>query len=405
MATEQTDDIRAEVCEWLAKNWDPRRPLGEWWSMLADSGWAFPDHPTEWFGRGLTHDATRIVAEEIDAAGAYGPPRGIATMMVAPLLLELGTEAQKRQWLPGILDGSTVWCQLFSEPDAGSDLAGLSTTAVADGDQWIVNGQKVWTSGAHYAKWAILVARTDREAKKHHGLTFFAIDMDQPGVETRPLVQMSGDAEFNEVFLNDAVVPSANRIGEINAGWPVTLRTLSYERHSLDPEVDAGIHGRLDLTLPVHAYASGRIDDGLRGFMPKGSEAWAMLRDLLAETGAIDDPVVRQDAMRIYSWHRIAGFAALRAAARADAGVEIGAEASLGKLASTRSMRAWRDLALRVLGPRGTLSGPESALGGRIHRISLTVSGLSIAGGTDEIQRNIVGEQALGLPREPRPAA
>lgn len=401
-ATITLDDVQAEVREWLAQNWDPQRPLGEWWAMLAEAGWAFPHYPTEWSGRGLPPEAERIVAHEIAAVGAYGPPRGIATMMVAPLLLERGTEQQKQDWLPGIVDGTTVWCQLFSEPDAGSDLAGLATRAERDGDQWIVNGQKVWTSGAHYAQLAILVARTDATAAKHHGLTFFVIDMNQPGIEARPLVQMTGDAEFNEVFLTDAVLPANNLIGDINEGWGVTLRLLSYERNSLDPEADAGIHCQLDLARPADDYVSGRIDDGLQGFMPKGSESWAMLRDLLVDTGTITDPVIRQDAMRIYSWQQIARFTSLRANAQAEAGKVAGPEVSLGKLASTRAMRAWRDLTLRALGSQGMLNGPDGALDGRITQIGLSVSGMSIAGGTDEIQRNIVGEQVLGLPREPR---
>jgi alkylation response protein AidB-like acyl-CoA dehydrogenase len=403
MTTDSTDaEIGANVRGWLQQNWDPALPLGEWWAMLAASGWAFPHYPKEWSGRGLSSKAERIVAAELAAAGAYGPPRGIATMMVAPLLLELGTEQQKRDWLPGIVDGTTVWCQLFSEPDAGSDLAGLNTSAVRDGDQWIVNGQKVWTSGAHYARRAILVARTDRDAAKHHGLSFFVIEMDQPGIETRPLVQMTGDAEFNEVFLTNAELPASNLIGDVNEGWGVTLRLLSYERNSLDPETDAGIHCELDLHRPVREYASGLVDDGLRGFMPKGSESWALLHDLLIETGTSGDATIRQEAMRIYSWLQIARYASLRAAASAGAGKVAGPEVSLGKLASTRSMRAWRDLALQVLGSRGMLSGGDAALSGRITRIALSVSGMSIAGGTDEIQRNIIGEQVLGLPREPR---
>ncbi len=402
MSTDASVNTRDEIREWIAQNWDADLPLGEWWGRLAESGWAFPHYPAEWYGRGLSPAVERLVADELDAAGAYGPPRGIGTMMVAPLLLELGSDEQKRDWIPGIVDGSTVWCQLFSEPDAGSDLAGLKTTAVRDGDQWVVNGQKVWNSGAHYARLAILVARTDTEAAKHHGLTFFVIEMDQSGIETRPLVQMTGDAEFNEVFLSDAVVPAANRIGGINEGWGVTMRLLSYERNSLDPEADAGIHSRLDLSRPAGDFAKGLVDDGLQGFMPKGSDAWALLRELMVESGAVHDPVVRQRAMKVYSALQIARFTALRAAADADAGKVAGPEVSLGKLASTQVMRKWRDLALTVIGAQAMLAGGDSSHNGRITQIALSVSGMSIAGGTDEIQRNIIGENVLGLPREPR---
>jgi len=400
----ENSDIRAEVRRWITENWDPDLSLREWWGRLAESGWGFPHYPTKWFGRGLSPDVERLVADELGAAGAYGPPRGIGTMMVAPLLLELGTEQQRRDWIPGIVDGSTVWCQLFSEPDAGSDLAGLKTTAVQDGDQWVISGQKVWTSGAHYAERAILVARTDRDAAKHRGLTFFVIDMDQDEIEARPLVQMTGDAEFNEVFLSDAVVPADNRIGEINEGWGVTLRLLSYERNSLDPEADAGIHGDLDLSLPAGDYANGVVDDGLQGYMPKGSEAWALIRQLIEESEAASDPVVRQRAMRLYSGQQIARFTALRAAADAELGKVAGPEVSLGKLASTQVMRQWRDLALSVLGAHGMLAGADATRNGRVAQIALSVSGMSIAGGTDEIQRNIIGERVLGLPREPRVA-
>jgi alkylation response protein AidB-like acyl-CoA dehydrogenase len=392
-------DVRAEVRDWLARNWDPSLALGEWWSRLAESGWGFPAYPTEWFGRGLSAADAAEVTDEFRAAGAYGPPHGIATMMVAPMLLELGTEDQKRRWLPGIVRGTDVWCQLFSEPGAGSDLAGVATRAVRDGDQWIVTGQKVWTSGGHYAQRAILVARTDPSLPKHRGLSFFVVEMDQPGVEARPLVQMTGDAEFNEVFLTDAEVPAENLIGEVGGGWGVALRTLSYERGSLDPEAEPGIQLALDHTEAVGRYASGELNDGSRGFMPTGAEAWRLLRRLADETGVSADPVRRQELARLYSWTEIARYSGLRAAA---SGAPPGPEVSLGKLAAVRLMRAYRELALAMLGPSGLLLGPEAPHGGLFAQIALSVPGMSIAGGTDEIQRNIVAERVLGLPGEPR---
>jgi alkylation response protein AidB-like acyl-CoA dehydrogenase len=395
-------EVRAEVRAWLAANWDPDRPLGAWWGLLAESGWGFPHFPAAWFGRGLSQEDRAVVEHEIRAHGAYGPPHGIATMMVAPMLLELGTEEQKARFIPGIVRGTDIWCQLFSEPGAGSDLAGAATMAVRDGDQWVVNGQKVWTSGGHYANRAILVARTDRDVPKHRGLSFFAIEMDQPGVQPLPLVQMTGDAEFNEVFLTDAVVPAENLIGDVNNGWAVALRTLSYERASLDPEAESGIQHRLDLSVPAGRYATGELNDGTRGFMPSGSAAWALLRDLIREQGAAGDAVVRDRAARLYSWFEIARMTGLRSAAAARAGRLPGPEVSLGKLASVRLMRAYRDLALDVLGPAGTLVADPAPHGGLFARIALSVPGMSIAGGTDEIQRNIVAERVLGLPGEPR---
>ncbi|MFV0260140.1 MAG: acyl-CoA dehydrogenase family protein [Acidimicrobiales bacterium] len=394
--------IGAEADAWLAANWDPELPLGVWWRRLAESGWGFPHFPTDWFGRGLGPEAEAEVAAAVRRAGAFGPPRGIATMMVAPLLVEMGTEEQKQAWLPGIVTGTDVWCQLFSEPGAGSDLAGLSTRAVLDGDQWVVNGQKVWTSGGHYAQRAILVARTNPDVPKHRGLTFFIIEMDQPGVEPRPLVQMTGDAEFNEVFLTDATVPAGNVIGEVNHGWGVTLRLLSHERGSLDPDAEAGIQHALDLDAPVGRYASGELNDGTRGYMPKAAEAWALLVDLLRRGGLLDDPVRRQQAMEIWSRYEITRYTALRVAAAARAGYQPGPEISLTKLAAVDLMRRWRELALAALGPAGMLAGDDAPEDGLVTQIALSISGMSIAGGTDEIQRNVVGERVLGLPAEAR---
>jgi alkylation response protein AidB-like acyl-CoA dehydrogenase len=365
-------NVQSEVKAWLDENWDPERPVGDWWKMLADSGWGFPHYPVEWSGRGLPSDAESIVTEELAAKGAFGPPWGVATMMVGPLLLELGTEEQRERWLEGIVDGTDIWCQLFSEPEAGSDLAGLKTTAVRDGDEWIINGQKVWTSGAIDAKRAILVARTDPDAAKHHGLSFFIIEMDQPGVEVRPLVQMTGESEFNEVFLTNAVVPVQNLIGEINKGWGVTLRLLSYERNSLDPEGEAGLQNKFDLSTPVGLLASGEVDDGTQTMMPKGSEAWAMLLGMIQENGLDTEAPIRQEAMRFYSMLQIARYTSLRAAAAIDAGQLPGSEVSLGKLASVRMMRTWRDLALRVLGPNGQIVGEDAPLGGRVAQIALS---------------------------------
>lgn len=393
------DDIRGDVRSWLDAQWDPQQPLGEWWSNLAESGWGFPDFPEKWFGKGLPSESRRIVHQELQRAGAFGPPHGIATMMVAPLLVEMGTDEQRQQWLPGIVNGSEIWCQLFSEPDAGSDLAGARTTAVRDGDVWRVNGQKVWTSGGHYAKWAILVARTDPSAPKHSGLSFFGIDMRQDGIQPKPLVQMNGSAEFNEVFIDNATTLQSNLIGEEGKGWPVALRTLSYERESLDADAEPGIQTDLDLTIAAGRYASGEIPDGSEGFMPGGLEAWELLCSVIAANGKQSDPRIRDRAVKIYTSIKTSSWMSQRF----TQAPEVGAEVSLGKLAATQLMRDWRDLALTALGPHGQLLEGENTFDGVPAQIALSVPGLSIAGGTDEIQRNIVGERVLGLPREPRP--
>ena len=393
------DGIRGDVRSWLDAQWDPQQPLGEWWSNLAESGWGFPDFPEKWFGKGLPSESRRIVHQELQRAAAFGPPHGIATMMVAPLLVEMGTDEQRQQWLPGIVNGSEIWCQLFSEPDAGSDLAGARTTAVRDGDVWQVNGQKVWTSGGHYAKWAILVARTDPSAPKHSGLSFFGIDMRQDGIQPKPLVQMNGSAEFNEVFIDNATTLQSNLIGEEGKGWPVALRTLSYERESLDADAEPGIQTDLDLTIAAGRYASGEIPDGSEGFMPGGLEAWELLCSVIAANGKQSDPRIRDRAVKIYTSIKTSSWMSQRF----TQAPEVGAEVSLGKLAATQLMRDWRDLALTALGPHGQLLEGENTFDGVPAQIALSVPGLSIAGGTDEIQRNIVGERVLGLPREPRP--
>jgi alkylation response protein AidB-like acyl-CoA dehydrogenase len=275
----------------------------------------------------------------------------------------------------------------------------VQTRAVRDGEQWTVNGQKLWTSGGHYAKRAILVARTDPDVPKHRGLSFFVIEMDQPGVEPRALRQMTGDAEFNEVFLTDAIVPQENLVGDVDHGWGVTMRLLSYERSSLDPEAEPGIQHQLDLTQPAGRFATGELDDGSRGYMPTGLEAWTLLVALVRAVGRANDPLVRQEAARLYSWIQIARWSSLRSAA---SGRLPGPEVSLGKIASTRLMRAYRDVTLTLLGPAGQLAGHDAPHGGLFTAIALSTPSMSIAGGTDEIQRNIVGERVLGLPGEPR---
>jgi alkylation response protein AidB-like acyl-CoA dehydrogenase len=401
------EQVHPEARSWFEANWDPQRPLGEWWQRLADSGWGFPTWPTEWFGKGLDHAAARAVDRARNEVGAFGPPAGIATMMVGPMLIQLGTREQQQRYLPAIANGSEIWCQLFSEPGAGSDLAGVQTKAVRDGDEWVVNGQKVWTSGGHYAKWAILVARTDPDVPKHRGLTFFLIDMRQPGIEARPLRQMTGDAEFNEVFLTDARVPHVNMVGEEGGGWGVALNILSHERASLDADADTGggIMGDLDLTEPAGAFVAGgsaaaagaatggagKEDDGTDAIASAtGERAQRLLVELMDRCGRRDDPVARQEVASIVELVGIARYA----------GGSM--PPSAGKLAATRLMRQVRDQALALEGPHGTLLGDDAPLGGLVQAMALMVPGMSIAGGTDEIQRNIVGERVLGLPAEPR---
>ena len=207
------EDVRREVGAWLAANWDPERPLDDWRRRLLDSGWAAPTWPEEWFGKGLPAWADAVVGAELAAAGAVGAAVGSGMTLAAPTLLAHGADELKRRLLPPTVTGEQTWCQLFSEPTNGSDLAGLITRAVLDGDEWVVNGQKLWSTSAHHADHGMLLARTDPAAPKHRGITYFVLPMDQPGVEVRPLHQMNGHSSFNEVFLTDARVPAANVVG------------------------------------------------------------------------------------------------------------------------------------------------------------------------------------------------
>src|SRR5499427_6962274 len=214
MAGEERDTVHAEATRWLSRHWDPDLSVRDWWAVLAESGWGFPTWPQESFGRGLPPDQVAAVRSAFVEVGAIGPPASLGQMLGGPTLLTHGSRELQERFLPELAHGREFWCQFFSEPGAGSDLAGLQTRAVRDGDEWVVNGQKVWTSGAQYADRGMLVARTDPDVPKHQGLTYFIIDMDQPGVEVRPLHQMNGAHGFNEVFFTDARVGSGRVRGE-----------------------------------------------------------------------------------------------------------------------------------------------------------------------------------------------
>jgi alkylation response protein AidB-like acyl-CoA dehydrogenase len=317
-------------------------------------------------------------------------------------------DEQRDRWLLALASGLESWCQLFSEPGAGSDLASLQTRAVRDGDVWIVNGQKVWTSGARTADRGMLVARTDPEAPKHKGITYFVIDVDQPGVDVRPLRQMDGGATFNEVFFTDAVVPHANVVGSPNNGWVVAVSTLAYERQGLGGGATRG------LVVGAPGEKNGFLDLELRGLMAAAAErrgeqaammasqSFSALASLARARGSNHDPVVRQRlaAMRAAGEaHRMSG---LRARAAAGAGKVPGPEVSTGKLVTSDLGRRARDLSLAIEGAHGMLAGEDAPEAGRFQQMALRVQASSIAGGTDEIQRNIIGERVLGLPREPQ---
>jgi len=398
MSDQSEDAVRAEVCAWLEAHWSPDLGLRQWRELLADSGWGCPTWPRQWFGRGLSAAQAEIVREEFRRAGAVGPAEGSGMGLAAPTLLEHGSGELKRRLLRRILTGEDTWCQLFSEPGGGSDLAGLTTRADRDGDEWVINGQKVWTTSAHHARYGMLVARTNWDVSKHHGITYFAIEMNQPGVVVRPLRQMNGHASFNEVFLTDARVPAANVIGEVDRGWTVALATLAHERRL------AGSMGRA-------VAGSGRTLDEYRREVAEvmAPYTWYPQRagrvDLVLQraraTGRDADPIVRQAIAHLIAITRAAEWTARRAQASRVLGRPPGPEGSIAKLCSSHIARAAAHVHTLIAGADAMLAGTDAPLDGIIAEILLSVPAQSIAGGTDEIQRNIIGERVLGLPREP----
>jgi alkylation response protein AidB-like acyl-CoA dehydrogenase len=400
-----TRDVRAEVRSWLDDNWDPDLTVGEWWERLARSGWAMPTWPEEWSGRGLSRSEANAVGDEIAEAGALGPPGGLGVMLAGPTILVHGTEEQKRRFLPSIANGQRAWCQLFSEPNAGSDLAGLQCRAVRDGDEWVVTGQKVWTSGGQHAELGMLIARTDPDAPKHKGITYFGIEMQQPGIEVRPLIEMTGRALFNEVFLDEARVSHDSLIGEVGGGWAVANTTLLNERSSL-----GGGGGSSATSMALAGTIAGHLERRSGDFVGRRDRAGGtatvlagrsskLLQSLVADVGKADDPLLRQDLMRLYSMDRISAWSV----GRAKAGQAAPGLANLAKLMMSQMTRLSRDLGLRIIGPAGTVMGADTPGGGVVQELALFSPAPSIYGGTDEVQRNIIGERVLGLPKEPGP--
>jgi alkylation response protein AidB-like acyl-CoA dehydrogenase len=397
--TETADGVRREFRGWLQGHWDPDLSLLTWRRLLAEARWAAPSWPERWHGRGLPAWADDVVASEIQAHGAVGTPMGVGMGLAAPTILAHGPDHLRERFLLPILTGEHTWCQLFSEPGAGSDLAGLTTRAVLDGDTWIVNGQKVWNTSAHHADLGLLAARSDWDVPKHQGITYLAIPMHQPGVTVRPLRQMNGHASFNEVFFTDARVPADHVIGEIGGGWAVARTTLAHERRfgAMRP--------------PPYANRQGRAVDEARAEMAEhfAPYVWYPQRagrvDLLVErakaSGCAHDPAVRQEIARVLSLQRASAWTAERARANRAAGREPGPEGSIGKLALSQVARAAARAHSLIAGPTGMLAGPDAPLGGTITEVLLSVPAQSIAGGTDEVQKNIVAERLLGLPREP----
>jgi alkylation response protein AidB-like acyl-CoA dehydrogenase len=395
MTEYDADAVRAEVREWLAANWDPDSTLAEWRLKLAESGWGCPTWPEQWCGRGLPAAAASVVSQEFARIGAVSPPDGVGMQLASPTLLEHGSDELKAKFIPDTVAGRIIWCQLFSEPSAGSDLAGLTTRAVRDGDEWVVNGQKVWNTSAQHADYGVLLARTDADVPKHRGLTYFVLPMKQPGVEVRPLRQMNGHASFNEVFMSDARIPVDWVVGEVGGGWQVGLATLAHERRmtiqtaTIPREggrvVQEAYEESLHLRAPYKWYPqrAGRVDLAIE------------------RAKQTDDVVVRREVAKLFGLTQASRWTTERAAVARALGKPPGPEGSLGKLASSNIARAAMKAHAMLAGPEAMLAGADGAEHGVITEILLSVPAVSIAGGADEIQRNIIGERVLGLPKEP----
>jgi alkylation response protein AidB-like acyl-CoA dehydrogenase len=392
--------VQAECALWLSENWNPELSLREWRELLVDSGWAVPHWPSQWMGKGLPAWSEKVVATELHRVGAPGLPTGVGMSLAAPTILEHGTDDLKSRFLRSTLTGEFSWCQLFSEPGAGSDLAGLSAKAVRDGDEWIVNGQKVWNTSAHHADYGILLARTDSSAAKHHGITYFVMPMKQDGVLVRPLKQMNYHSSFNEVFMTDARIPAENIVGDANAGWTVALATLAHERRFGNivsrPRIITGgravqeaMHEYFDYmeTYKWYPQRAGRVD---------------LLVPQLTEQELNEDPIHRQRVAQILVMQKVSGWTADRARTARELGHPPGAEGSVGKLSMSEIARLASMEHGRIAGAMGMLNGADTPANGMVAEVLISVPGQSIAGGTDEIQHNILGERILGLPREPQ---
>jgi alkylation response protein AidB-like acyl-CoA dehydrogenase len=384
--TPQEAAFRAECRSWLEANAEPRAAGGEhgvlslfrsaqadldaarkWQALKADAGWAGLTWPVEFGGRAAAPMHQVIFNQEVADFDAPEVIFSIGVHMGGPTLIAHANDEQKQRWLRRLLRGDDIWCQLFSEPDAGSDLASLRTAAVQDGDEFVVNGQKVWSSGAHYADWGMLLARTDPSAPRHAGISWIGLDMRTPGITVRPLKQMNGGAHFNEVFLEDVRVPVANVVGAVNDGWTVTTTTLLNER------LMAGdLLGQDDMV--------------------------ASLIELAREHGASQSPLIRHDLARIVEAShtlRYLNYGLLTSISRTGFPSP---GAAVAKLATARLFADAADLALRILGPAGV------ACSSPWQQARLEAPALRIGGGTDEVLKNVIGERVLGLPREPRPS-
>ena len=346
-----------------------------WQKKKADAGWAVPHWPTEYGGRGATPIERVIWQQEEGVFGKLGALFIIGQGMCGPTMMAFASEDQKRHYLPPLASGENVWCQLFSEPAGGSDVAGLRTRAEKDGDDWVINGQKIWTSGAHYSDYGILITRTDPTVPKHKGLTMFFLDMKSPGVEIKPIKQANGQSEFNEVYFTDVRIPDTQRLGAVGDGWNVSLTTLMNERMSIGANVATGFPELFEFANTL------MLDDG----------------------PAIDDPAVRS---KLANWAvRASGlkYTSFRAISALSKGGRPGPENSIGKLVAGAMIQDVATYAIDLQGAAGVMSGPDDAeSAGKFQAMLLRSPATRVEGGTDEILRNIIAERVLGLPGDIR---
>jgi alkylation response protein AidB-like acyl-CoA dehydrogenase len=360
------DELNRHDPTWLQDHIEHCR---SWQHVLYQNGWAGITWPKEFGGRGGTNIQQAIYSEEESHFDVTAGVFSVGLGMVAPTLMVHGTPEQQERYLDPMLRGDELWCQLFSEPGAGSDLATLATRAVRDGDEWVVDGQKVWNSYAQHADWGILITRTNPDAPKHRGITYFVLDMKTPGIEVRPLRQITGIAHFNEVFLSGVRIPAANVIGEVDGGWAVTHTTLANERAVI------GVGG-----------GARNFDDVIA---------------LAQRCGVTGDPLVRQQIVQAYVRTAVLRYMGLRLRTAMSQGRQPGPEASVLKLMFSQHAARTGDLVMQMLGPAATLYGDDALDRARWQDYFLNQFNVRIGGGTDEIQRNGIAERALGMPRDP----
>ncbi len=396
-----------EVRSWLAEHWRTDIRRREWLEQVVDAGYAVPTWPEEWFGRHLDGDTAGVIAEEFRRAGAPGAAQDQHNLW-ANTVLSFGTDALKQLFIRRLLLDDVKMCLLYSEPGAGSDLAGLQTRADRDGDEWVVNGQKVWTSGAKEAEYGMLVARTNWDVPKHRGISFFWCPMRQPGVDVRPIRQITGESHFNEVFLDEVRVPADHLVGPLDGGWRVLQTALAYERSVMG---DVARGPRSTEKRPAGAdtdggmteeAAGGEAADELDGdpMAPASPDTDVDLWALARRMGRDYDPTVRQAIARVHTLRVVNRWNALRAKSQLEQGSS-SPILSLGKLAMSRILHEGAHVQRIVVGAEALLYGRDNPLGDDANFLSLNAFFTSIGGGTDQIQRNIIGERVLGLPREP----